>query len=442
MSEYQESPSMRSQVVLLAAVSLLANLRSQDPVETKYESGAVHERYSLDAAGRKSGPYLEFRPDGTVQRRCAYSADVLSGRDEQYANDGKTVLSSGEYRQGQKQGTWSYFDPDSARRKKVDYKAGVVHGAVTIQVADKMLSRQKWKDGELDKLDDLTPFAIRAGVLREKLSHILTPPAQPNAASGDSQAAEREAALRRLKAYRALCAVQFEAITLVPGWNELCDAAAEICCLNGELSHTPPRPSGVNDARYRQAQEGAANSNLAVTSELPGSVDNYMDDSDTSNIGRIGHRRWCLNPSMGKTGFGKYKTYCAMWSTDESGAGARGIDAVLYPPAGWCPVDMFARERAFSISLLHAGAPKPQDLHVSIRPLDDDWLPGKSLTIDHVAVAEGEFGGSPCVVFRSEEMVVATDQRYLVECSLDNGKTLAFRYVVAFCEAVPVAENH
>lgn len=429
---------MRTIVSTLLAIALSAAFaHAQQPVETKHENGQVHERYTLDDAGKKYGLYEEFRADGTLARRCLFAGDVLNGRAEEFAADGKTVSSAGEYRQGVRQGSWVFVSADSRRRKKAEYKAGVVQGSVSIEIDDKVVSRQRWKDGELEKLDDIAPFPIALTALREKLTRILAPPATPVDVSQDKLAAERAAALRRLQAYRALCNLPYEAMTLVPAWNELCDATARVCRLNGQISHTPPRPPGVDDELYRQACEGALHSNLSLGSSMAGSVDGYMDDSDASNIDRIGHRRWCLNPAMGKTGFGCDERFSAMWSMDQSGKGARGLAAVLYPPPGWCPANMFGAEHAFSIAPLRGGEMKIENVRVSVRPLDQDWVPGAELTLDHLAVAGGGYGSGPCLVFRPKGLIVAPDKRYSVHVSTDGGKTLAYDYVVAFCARVP-----
>lgn len=411
---------------------------SAEQVETLHPNGAVHERYSVDATGRKNGPYEEYRLDGTLLRRCAFSGDVLQGRSEEFDLDGKTVLASGDYRQGERQGTWVTFSLATSRRKKVEYKAGVIEGAVTVYSGDKVLSRQRWKDGQLEKLDDVVPFPIPAAKLLEKLAKIQAPPAEPFDTAKDPLAPMRHQGLRRLQAYRALCGLGYEGMTLVPEWNDLCQAASEVCKANGAISHTPPKPAGIDDARYRQAQLGASRSNLSLGSDIPGSVDGYMDDSDPSNIDRLGHRRWCLNPSMGKTGFGYVDGFSAMWSMDESGKGAKNLDAVLYPPAGWCPVDMFGAGHAFSIQFLKSGAPKLADVRVSIRPLDEDWIAGDPLTLDHLKVADGGYGSGACLAFRPKGLVVSVGKRYLVEVSTDAGRSFAFRHVVAFCEASPV----
>lgn len=420
----------------LLATLLIGTARAQEPVETRYPDGRVHERFVVDAAGKKNGLYEEFRLDGTLVQRCAFKSDKRNGRAEEFFEDGKTVRTSGDFAEGLRDGSWLFVSDDAKRRKKVEFKKDVVNGAVTIEIDGKVASRQKWKDGELERLDEITPFATRRTALLDKLHMILSPPPMGIGTEKDPLAPDRAAALRRLQAYRALCGVPHEGMTLVPAWNALCDAASEVCKKNGEIDHTPPKPPGFDEARYKQACEGASHSNLSVGADLPGSVDGYMNDSDPSNIDRIGHRRWCLNPLMAKTGFGADGVFSAMWSMDESGKGTRGVDAVLYPPAGWCPVDLFSPERAFSISVLKGGQPKKADLRMKIRVLDEDWVAGLELTFDHQDAIGGGFGTGGCVVFRPVGLKVEEGARYLVEVSTDGGRTQAWKYVVAFCEAV------
>ena len=421
--------------MLLALILLIGAALAQEPVETKYPNGQVHERYTLDASGKKGGTYEEFRTDGTLQLRCMFKSDKRNGRADEFFADGKTLQTSGDYDQGERDGAWLFVSDDQKRHKKSEFKHGVLSGAVTVEIDGRVVSKQKWRDGELERLDDLVPFATRRVTLLEKLRAILSPPSTPIDAAKDPLATERAAALRRLQAYRALCGVPYETLSLVPAWNALCDAASEVCKLNGQISHTPPKPAGFDDARFRQACEGASHSNLSQGTDLAGSVDSYFNDSDDSNIARIGHRRWCLNPLMGKTGFGCDGVFSAMWSMDESGKGPRGLDAVLYPPPGWCPVNMFSSEHAFSISPLKGGQVKKSDLRVKLRPLDEDWVSGEELKFDHMDSIDSGFGTGGCIVFRPVGLKVELDSRYLVEVSTDGGRTQEWRYVIAFCEA-------
>ncbi|HTF90489.1 MAG TPA: hypothetical protein VK843_18880 [Planctomycetota bacterium] len=409
------------------------------PVETLHPNGQVHERFFIDAQGRKTGAYDAYRTDGTLEVHYKFEAGVLDGRAEEYFADGRTVKSGGEYQAGLRRGTWLFVSDDQLRRQRADYKAGRLNGLVLVEVGNKVISKQRWKDDELERLDDLIVFPVAKSALREKLSSILAAPSE-KADSKDAVEAERSAALRRLQAYRALCSLPWEGMSLVPEWNLRCEAAAEVCAKIGGLNHTPPKPPDMDDARYRLGYEGASHSNLSVGTDMPGSVDGYMDDSDPTNIDRVGHRRWCLNPAMKRTGFGSSGTYSAMWSMDTSGKSVRGLDAVTYPPPGWCPTNMLADDAAFSISRLTGGEPKLEDLRVHVRPLDSDWVPMDEIKLDYLGVsAGGGIGSGSCIIFRPEHVKVALESRYLVEVSTDAGKSLSFRYVVAFCEAVTPA---
>jgi WD40 repeat protein len=82
-------------LILLAATLLLGAARTDEPVETKHPNGQVHERYTLDAAGKKSGTYEEFRADGTLALRCIYKGDVRQGHAEEFSADGKTIATGG-----------------------------------------------------------------------------------------------------------------------------------------------------------------------------------------------------------------------------------------------------------------------------------------------------------------------------------------------------------
>src|SRR5690606_9889950 len=137
------------------------------------------------------------------------------------------------------------------------------------------------------------------------------------------------------------------------------------------------------------------------------------------------------------TGFGSDGRFHAMWSFDESGKGAKAMDAVYYPPRGYVPIDLFSPERAFSIMPLRGGATKAEQLQVEIRRLDADYLPvGEPLPLDHVGVAPPGPTAFACLIFRAPTIVVVPGQRYLVTVSTDGGKTHAYRYLVEFTAPV------
>ena len=51
-------------------------------------------------------------------------------------------------------------------------------------------------------------------------------------------------------------------------------------------------------------------------------IDGWMDDSSGNNIPELGHRRWQLNPTLGKVGFGYCDGVAVETIYDRSGAGA------------------------------------------------------------------------------------------------------------------------
>jgi hypothetical protein len=67
------------------------------------------------------------------------------------------------------------------------------------------------------------------------------------------------------------------------------------------------------------------------------SVADYINDSGENNRDRRGHRAWCLNPPMGKVGFGSAgASYSAMWCMDRSGKG-KTPEFWAYPGQGFYP---------------------------------------------------------------------------------------------------------
>src|SRR5262249_50213938 len=95
-----------------------------------------------------------------------------------------------------------------------------------------------------------------------------------------------------------------------------CDAAVQLLAKIGHLDHTPKNP-GLPEDEYKLAYKGTSHSNLGQGfRSLANAVDDWMWDSDGGNIDRVGHRRWCRNPAMQKTGFGGSGKSTAMWAFD------------------------------------------------------------------------------------------------------------------------------
>lgn len=121
-------------------------------------------------------------------------------------------------------------------------------------------------------------------------------------------------------------------IAITDANNELAQAAAVVNAANGELSHTPTRPAGMNDALYNSGFQGASSSNLnAGIPELALAVTlGWLADAGDNNKADLGHRRWILYPNLTTTGFGfaettqTYRYFSAMLVPSESYAGDTG----------------------------------------------------------------------------------------------------------------------
>ncbi len=112
----------------------------------------------------------------------------------------------------------------------------------------------------------------------------------------------------------------------------LTQVASLVNAMNGGISHFPERPSGLTDELYDTGCQGAGSSNLAdgysnVASSI---IEGYMSDNYSSLIPIMGHRRWCLNPSMQYTGFGEVGRYGAMYAFD-SFSGKTDVSGVCWP---------------------------------------------------------------------------------------------------------------
>ena len=250
---------------------------------------------------------------------------------------------------------------------------------------------------------------------------------------------EAVSAVRRLNAYRFLCGLPAN-VTLDADQMFYAEAGAKLLKSVGKLDHTPANP-GVPEQEYKDGYNGTSHSNIFQASNSPpiaASVDAYMDDSDAGNIDRLGHRRWCLNPAMQTTGFGKYEHFSAMWSMDSRRANSSEWEIVAYPARGYMPIEYFSANAAWSVILNPQRLKAPgSDVDITIRPLDDANHPGAPLELNFKSVETGGYGGGPAIIFRPKSLDLAPGRRYGVEIkgvSTSAGKPLSIRYVVEFVD--------
>ncbi len=120
----------------------------------------------------------------------------------------------------------------------------------------------------------------------------------------------------------------------------------------GQFAHSQPKPADMAQDFYDVANAATNSSNIGWG--YPTLADfNFgcMDDSDSSNIDRVGHRRWLLDPPLQKTGMGYAEARTDTFVFDWSRVGAVAYDAIKWPCAGPFPVQMFSAGTAWSITL-------------------------------------------------------------------------------------------
>ena len=154
-------------------------------------------------------------------------------------------------------------------------------------------------------------------------------------------------ALATLNNVRYIAGLNYN-VTLDSTYTAQCQAGAYVDYLIDDLTHDPRKPSGMSDALYKKGYAGCSSSNIAMGSSTLNSciLYSWMEDSDSSNIRYVGHRGWCLNPTMGKTGFGVAGIYMSMYALDMSNNSS--IKNVAWP-AQTMPVEYFDKDYAWSL---------------------------------------------------------------------------------------------
>lgn len=175
---------------------------------------------------------------------------------------------------------------------------------------------------------------------------VLTAPYSVGSLSEDSKAD----ALAMLNNVRYIAGLSAD-LTWDTAHEEMVQAGTLVNAVNGSLTHYPTQPSDMSDDLYSLAYSGCSSSNIAsgYSSLTKAIVTGWMADSSSeSNLQAVGHRRWILNPYMGKTAFGKTGKYSAMYAFDSSNSSA--AETAVAWPAQVMPLEYFASTTPWSVS--------------------------------------------------------------------------------------------
>ena len=267
----------------------------------------------------------------------------------------------------------------------------------------------------------------------------------PYAAGRLSQSA-LQTTLARLNALRRIAGLPD--VALDSSLNDYAQHAALISAAYGTISHYPAKLADMSDSFYQTAYKGASSSNLSAGRIFTATPDGWMDDSDASNVDRLGHRRWQLNPNMGKIGFGhvtsdsSYRRYTAEWSFDNTGRGC-DYDFVAWPASGNFPADLFGGNIAWSVTLNPGKyqTPSQNSLTVTLTRQSDGrkWtFSGSGYTSansgSYFNVENTNYGVPNCIIFRPDG-ISSYDGTYTVEISglrSKGGQQTSLQYQVDF----------
>lgn len=213
-----------------------------------------------------------------------------------------------------------------------------------------------------------------------------------------------------------------------------------------EFSHTPAQPAGMSKDFYQKGYDATSTSNIHYTGNsgqsltnsryvLAKSTDGFMDDSDAYNIDRVGHRRWQLNPTLKKVGFGLAVEQLGGWTyqyvaekvTDTSGP-AVDYDFVAWPASGNFPndLDAFNKDTAWSVTLnpKQYATPSKNAVTVTLTRLSDGKVWSFDGSQSYIAANTGKYfnvstsgtGVSNCIIFRPDG-ITKYEGTYVVEIS-------------------------
>ncbi len=273
-----------------------------------------------------------------------------------------------------------------------------------------------------------------------------TPSYKAPYAAGRLNQAPLQATLARLNALRRIAGLP--AVTLDDNMTEYAQQAALISAAYGTLNHRPSKPADMNNGLYQGAYKGASSSNLSAGTIFAATPDSWMDDSDASNIDRLGHRRWQLNPNMGKTGFGYvttdsgYRRYAAEWSFDNTGGGF-DYDFVAWPASGNFPSDVFGANVAWSVSVNPAKYQTPSQNNIKVTLTRESngqqWtFSGSGYNAansgSYFNVETSNYGLPNCIIFRPDG-VGSYNGVYTVKIDglrASNGQQTSLEYQVEF----------
>ena len=399
-------PSIFSSFAFLPAALVILMLGVTTPLRSEtvtknHPNGNLAEKYSTDKDGRKHGSYASYYKSGKKKVRCRYSSGQLNGSYTEYYENGKTRTKK-TYKKGQLSGTLTSYNEAGTPVHKAVYKKDqvILYGGPRSKTPYAVYPIAR--DKIIKTVTALRPRDYLGTRYRKEKYAVKASTRAPYHA-GVLKKEYLQDSLRQLQVYRFLCGLQYD-LELHSSFNKLAQHAALISAANREIDHSPRRPAGMSREIFALCSEGAGSSNLhQQQASLLSAINGFMADEDPSNIAAVGHRAWCLNPQMRRTGLGECNNYQAMYSFDNSRTSrGKAVDTVFFPARGHYPSEYFGWNWPWSVSFPTGkyGVPKRSELRVEVWQLDQELMKLAKLRLDYLGVRSESFGMGHGVIFR------------------------------------------
>ncbi len=255
--------------------------------------------------------------------------------------------------------------------------------------------------------DEIRDYAKASNVaLEDALSFAEEPGTEKPYSLGKLSDETLQSAIKMLNQVRYIAGIQ-DNVVLSDEYSQLAQAGSLANYINKELSHFPEQPDGMTDEMYALAKKGAGSSNIAMASWKNRSlnstiVSGWMEDGDNSNIDRVGHRRWIINPSMGKTGFGAVSgvngTYSSLYSFDMSNTSAKEYGVMW--PAQNMPASYFGEKFPWSVSMGYVVDESSINISLVRKNDGQKWNFSNSSADGKFYVNNDNYGQKGCIIFR------------------------------------------
>jgi cysteine-rich secretory family protein len=426
-------PSRSAAILVAIAFAFFSSgprLLAKD-VEEKYDDGMVHLRYKVDAQNHRSGDYQEFSPAGKLKTHGTFAADKKTGTWTSFDDNGKPEEVT-HWRNGMLEGAYQRLSPDGRVLLRAIYRANEFAGPITSFDKEGHVLAHVAYPRPLAEVERI--WKLYAPKERGPAKFVTEPKFSPPYVAGKLTDESVAAAVEYAMLYRLLSGLPPQNLTADPTLNDLAQHGSVVVAKLGKLTHTPEKPGDMDAAFFKLGYSGCNQSNLFEgNSSLFDAVDAYMDDSDDSNIQQIGHRQWVLTPGLTKTGFGEANGFSAM-HVISAGPSGNNYNFIAYPGEGYYPKALLHDGAAWSIHFNNnkAHVAAQAAITISVTPLDEYFVPGKSSAGSIVSVLPNQNANWTAIVFKTGLKSLAVG-KYLVNVvgvRTTAGAPVPFSYLV------------